>query len=396
MKHTNKSAIVVVAFNRKESLSRTLAEIQKIDLDGDHVDLIISIDYSKTQNSIKNIATNVEWHAGEKIIIAHPENLGLRSHVMLCGHFSLSYNFIIMLEDDITPSKSSYKFTKKAVKFYASCKTIAGIALYSPKINEFAYKPTGFTPARSGSDVFLMKTAQSWGQAWSKEMWEDFEAWYQDKKDLIETLDYQAPKKLKSWPQSSWKKIFNIYLITTNRYFLYPYDSHSSNNCDRGFHNRDESTLFQVDLFNGTKDYLFYDQNNLYKYDQFLERENINLYINGSKKRAIFDIYGTRTQTNPTESDIVITIKNLNIQQIDGYSLNLKPPEMNVILNRKGKTLKVYYINDKIKFPNFNFKNLYTISQYFSNNHFMLNLIAGFAGLWIYATRRFLSFLKIK
>ena len=394
MKNSNKSAIVVVAFNREESLSRTLTEIQKIDLDGDYVDLIVSIDYSEKQNSVKNIATNFEWSAGKKVIITHPSNLGLRSHVMLCGKFSLSYDFIIMLEDDITPSQSSYKFTKKAMTFYASSHMIAGVALYSPKINEFAYKPTAFTPAKSGSDVFLMKTAQSWGQAWSKGMWKDFEAWYQDKKDYIEELNYQAPRKLKVWPQSSWKKIFNIYLITTNKYFLYPYDSHSSNNCDRGFHNKDESTLFQVELFNGIKDYVFYDQEQLYKYDQFLERENLNFYFNGSRKRVIFDTYGTRTQTNPTEADIVITIKNINTQIISSYSLSLKPSEMNVILNRRGNILKAYYIKDEITFPDLSFKNLYTISQYFSNNHFILNLTSGFAGLWIYTIRRFLSFFK--
>ncbi|WP_138515864.1 hypothetical protein [Limnobacter alexandrii] len=394
MKNTTKAAIVVVAFNREESLFRTLNEIRTIDLDDDYVDLIISIDYSEKQNTVKNIATNFKWSAGKKKIITHPLNLGLRTHVMLCGEFSLSYDFIIMLEDDITPSQSSYKFTKKAIKFYASSKNIAGIALYSPRINEFAHKPTSFTPAKSGADVFLIKTAQSWGQAWSKEMWQDFETWYKGKKDCIEMLDYQAPKKLKGWPQSSWKKIFNIYLIETNKYFLYPYDSHSSNNCDRGFHNKDESTLFQVELFNGTKDYIFYDQEKLYKYDQFLERENLNFYINGLKKRVIFDTYGTRIQTNHIETDIVITIKNLKTQEIDSYSLNLKPPEMNVILDRKGRTLKAYHITDEVVFPNLSFKNLYIISQYYSNNHFILNLTSGFAGLWIYITRKILSFFK--
>lgn len=394
MRVSVRGVIVVIAYNRPESLRRIFSELKKMEFLGDSVDLIISIDFSDKYILLAEMAESFEWKAGDKKVISHTVNLGLRRHVMQCGDYVNEYDFLMMFEDDISPSISAYRFVKKVVSKYKNDLRIGGISLYSPQINEFAYKPIAFVPARSKYDVFLIKSAQSWGQAWTKEMWNDFKDWFERNGDAIESLKYHAPRKLESWPDSSWKKIYNIYLICKNKYFIYPYCSHSTNNCDTGFHNRDTSALYQVELLNVIKCYQLADADQLYKYDQFYEREDVCLMDGLLKRRLIFDVYGIKKHVDKVDGDIVVTVRSLSCEQFDSFDLSLKPPEMNIIYDRKGFLFKAYWVRDRVNLPVLSIYDAAVIARYFSNMHFLLSLMSGFLELKSYVLRKFYSIFK--
>ena len=167
--------IVIVAFNRLDGLSRLLNSLKASDFLGDRVRLIISIDNSGLLD-VFNFAESYFWPFGEKIVIHHEKNLGLRNHVLFCGNLTNKYDKIIVLEDDLFVSPGFYKFAKDSISFFEKDDRIAGISLYKHEFNFIAQRP--FVAINDGYDNFFIQMAQSWGQIWTKSKWELFYSWY--------------------------------------------------------------------------------------------------------------------------------------------------------------------------------------------------------------------------
>ena len=87
-----KIAIVVVAYNRVKSLERILNSLVHADID--NATLIISIDKSNT-NSVELYAESFVWPYGEKRVIKHTNNLGLRTHILSVGQLFNEFDAII-------------------------------------------------------------------------------------------------------------------------------------------------------------------------------------------------------------------------------------------------------------------------------------------------------------
>ncbi|PNW26694.1 glycosyltransferase [Formosa algae] len=134
-------ALVVVTFNRPESLKRLLDSLNNAYYNEYNVPLIISIDYQNSiqHNEVVEIAENFKWTFGKKTIINHVENLGLKKHVLKCGDLVYDYDSIIMLEDDLFVSQEFYTTTIQLLNFYKSDDRIAGVSLYTHKKNFFKY-----------------------------------------------------------------------------------------------------------------------------------------------------------------------------------------------------------------------------------------------------------------
>ena len=91
----NNIAIVAVAYNRVSSLNRLLNSLLKANLT--EAPLIISIDKSDT-NIVEEFADTFTWPYGEKTVIKHETNLGLRSHILSIGQLLNKYEAVIVLE----------------------------------------------------------------------------------------------------------------------------------------------------------------------------------------------------------------------------------------------------------------------------------------------------------
>ena len=239
----DKIGIVIIAYNRIKSLNRLLISLNNVVYHGDEVDLIISIDCSGNEE-VFNEAFRFEWLFGEKKIIRHEKRLGLKKHVLSCGKFTDHYKGICILEDDIFVSPAFYTFTKQAIDYYIYDDNVAGISLYTHLFNYCIDRP--FQAVEDGNDVFFMQQAQSWGQIWTKKKWDNFLNWI----SVNESISFKSndfPDSIANWPDSSWLKFHNKYIVDNNLFFVYPRVSLTSNFSDIGTHNSLSSNISTFD-----------------------------------------------------------------------------------------------------------------------------------------------------
>lgn len=352
-----KPVIVVSAFNRPDSLNRVLTSLNKADYEtiGGSIKLIISIDYSGVDD-VRKVADSFIWKHGEKELIIHQSNLGLKEHIISCGDLTNQYEAIILLEDDLFVSPYFYTYAFKALKFYSNDTRIAGISLYKHMYNETARLP--FTPLTDETDVFFMQLASSWGQVWSSAQWKEFKRWY-DSNSRIESDD-NLPWDVKLWSENSWKKYFIKYLIVKNKFFVYPQTSLSTNFGDSGTHHLNGiNNLLQVPLSFLKKNYKFVEFNqSKCIYDAFCELSS-NLIKKSSVKFKDYDIevdlYRTKEPSffaNRYRLTTVTTkeFQKLSSNKVMAFGLHLKPIEINVLMDLTGEDIVLLKPNTQINY----------------------------------------------
>jgi hypothetical protein len=245
--------VVVVAYNRPLSLRRLLGSLLKAEFSG-RVPLYISIDHGGGQETI-DTARRFNWPFGSVEVRVQQEHLGLKKHIMQCAALAESHRAVIILEDDLYVSPGFYRYTLKAVDYYADDPRIAGISLYSHGYNETAQFP--FQPLVDESDVFFMQYASSWGQCWTGEQWKGFMEWLKANEAVLDQKFAKLPQNVHNWPSSSWKKIFIAYMIDAGTFFVYPHHSLTTNFADAGQHMIRHEHFLQRPLLSVSKPFIF-------------------------------------------------------------------------------------------------------------------------------------------
>lgn len=329
--------IVVVAYNRPDSLLRLLGSINRAKYPK-NVQLIISIDKSDTKE-VESISKNFNWHHGKKEIILHKEHIGLKKHILFAGDLSVEFDGVIILEDDLYVSPCFYDYTCSAIEFYNNDCNIAGISLYSHSFNETAALP--FTPLIDSSDVFFMQIPSSWGQCWTTHQWKQFRQWYELNMDKKITADTGIPPNVANWPKTSWKKYFLSYMVETNKFFLYPRFSLTTNFGEPGLHFPHKIHLVQVPLLSKNRPFAFKSLKNSFAiYDSFCEAlPGIINHFQPHLKQYDYsvDLYGVKTKHH-IKSEYVLTCKQTT-EPIYSFAMDLKPVESNIIYNIIGDDL---------------------------------------------------------
>lgn len=336
-------AIVVVAYNRPAALARLLKDLNNADYEGRSVPLIISIDYSGS-NSAFEAADAFEWEHGEKKIVRHPSNLGLKKHVLKCGDFVNDYDAVIVLEDDLMVSPAMFSYAWRAVEKYKDNKNISAISLYAKGWSETAMQT--FSPALSGYDTYFIQTAESWGQIWLKDEWLSFKEWLSKNETPFDGM-HHIPHNVRDWDERSWKKYHIRYFIENNKYTVYPYMSLTRCCGEEGEHlkndeNVSKASQIQVPLIESPlHDFRFadFDDEKAVKYDAFLER----VFKNNCD--TCFDLYGQKTRYSGYR--YVITPKNLNFKAVETYGLLLRPHEDNITHKQKGDYFVKYDLSQR-------------------------------------------------
>lgn len=330
-----KPTIIVPAYSRADSLNRLLNSINDAIYPFDDIVLIISLDggYSK---KVHDVAVNFNFLHGNKQVIKRENKLGLREHILWCGNQTKKYESVIILEDDLFVDTYFYDYTIEALKYYQNEKQIAGISLYGHKYNEYADLP--FEPIDNGYSGYFMQIASSWGQAWTKQHWEKFLAWYKNNSSSLNE-NINLPQTLINWPSTSWKKFYSAYLVSENKYFLYPYKSYTTNCADAGGeHVKNGTNLHQVPLgLNSRKGekYEFPVLNNTsVYYDSFMEPDYENIFkaINISRNELEIDLFGLKDIEFLNKKKFVLTSK-LCKSPLARYKLNFHPIENNILFN---------------------------------------------------------------
>ena len=329
-----KLAIVIVTYNRLSSFKRLLSSLEKGDYNKSTIDLIISIDKSDS-DEIGLYADQYHWFFGDKKVVKHPENLGLRKHILSIGNYLKTYNALIVLEDDITVAPNFYRYAKACIEYYYNENRIAGISLYNFPLNYHNRQP--FFPVKSEFDVYFMNCAQSWGQVWMRNQWQEFQEWYKTHQEDFSNRD-DLPYSISHWPKSSWLKYHTRYCIEQNKFFVYPYYSLSTNNGDAGIHVGKKSVLFQSYLMGTPQhEYLLpsFDDLDVVKYDGFFEPKFLSKFLDLSEDDLCVDIFGLKTKC--LYKKYVLSTKMLQYKIVKSYDLSLRPIEMNIMWDIPGK-----------------------------------------------------------
>ncbi|MCR5487758.1 MAG: hypothetical protein K6F35_09560 [Lachnospiraceae bacterium] len=308
--------------------------------------MIISVDCSGTE-SVLDVARNYRWSHGEKYVEYAEQNLGLRKHVLKCGNYLNQYDLsaIAVFEDDILPSKYFYSFAAQAVSKYRCDRNIGGISLYSHHINP----GTGcfFHPLYSRYDVFFMQYAQSWGQIWLRDQWNDFIAWYDEHQEWPPERAELIPDDVLGWSESSWLKYHIAYCILNDKWFVYPYEALTTNYMEMGEHNRELiCTNYQIPFRNNEKsDMILPDlsEQDTVKYDAFFENVELeNVICDG--RRVLVDLYGNKKDYSGY--DFILSSNEFDAESVKTYGLALRPLENNIIYNVQGDFFSLYKISE--------------------------------------------------
>lgn len=330
--------IVVIAYNRPESLKRLLNSLAVAHLPEDtKVHLVVSIDGGGDAKTIE-VAKKFSWSYGDKEVVVHTKNLGLREHVLRCGDISQEYGSVILLEDDLVVSPTFYSFSCKALSYYVADSRIAGISLYSQRLNETAQ--CVFEPVNNGFSIFMSRMPSSWGQAFTASQWRLFRDWLGNRNALSGSPE--IPKNIRQWPESSsWKKYFCDYMVCSKRWFVYPYVSYTTNFGEVGRHHARKSTITQVELATNSTSFIFPKVKDAIKYDLYWELVSDGC---GKKSKVLWDVYGTKTCL---DADYVLSCKDLeDYRKIQGFALDLRPIQLNYFMENNGTD---FWLQERIR-----------------------------------------------
>lgn len=334
-------AIVVVAFNRPDSLKRLLSSLEGAHYPDVCIPLHISIDKSDVAE-VAALAHAFEWKYGPKTVEVAVQHFGLKAHILRCGALTESYTSIIVLEDDLFVAPYFYAYAQSALAQYAEDDRIAGISLYNYEVAESCGFP--FSAIGDGFDVYFMQLASSWGQAWTRAQWQHFEKWHADNENGNDAI---LPEYIQTWGAHSWKKIFIAYLISKGRYFVFPRTSYSTNFEDPGT-NATTRDLFQVELelSNCKLHWAPFDASHA-KYDAWFELETDSLSVLTTLPADFdieIDLYGCKNLEKSTKKLVLTTRKGQN--PLRTYSSKMRPLVQNVIFNVPGEGITLYRKED--------------------------------------------------
>ncbi len=349
-------AIVVIGYNRPSSLDRLLGSLAQGLYMQQKVTLYISIDGIKkgaegTSSKVietRRIAGEFNWQFGDKRIILHDQNLGLREHVLTCGDLSSGHDALIVLEDDLVVSEAFYDYALQAYHFYKDDLKIGGFSLYHHAYNETAQFP--FIPLADGSDVYFLQYASSWGQMWTKAQWHSFREWYRSAADKP-VSEKILPPNIRLWPENSWKKFFIEYLVVSGRYFIFPRSSHTTIFGDEGTNIRIRETFLQVPLWHGKREYRFIPiEESSAVYDTYCEilPDRLKRLMKDLQDEDFeVDLYGMKPPESISKNKIISGRRCKSPERLFGREM--KPHEENLVSHVPGN---YFSLGNKSDFEN--------------------------------------------
>ncbi len=334
---SEKIAIVAIAYNRIDSLSRLLHSLSCAYYAGEEVPLYISIDKSDSDH-VERFADDFHWPHGEKTVVRQKENMGLKARILSQGRLLNHYDAVIVLEDDLVVAPDFWNYTRQTVSKYKDNASVAGISLYAFSVNYHLREP--FIPMHDGHDVYFMNCAMSWGQVWMRRAWKDFEAWLSAHPFFAP--DAALPQSICKWGEKSWLRYHMRYCIEQDKYFVFPYVSYTTNYAEQGEHMRAVDTIFQVPLLSGHIDTLRLPEDVAagVRYDGFFENKGLYHALGLKEDEVCLDLY--RTNGNRTGKRYWLTTRRLPYAVERSFALGRRPIEQPVLDAQGGSGIFLY------------------------------------------------------
>ncbi|WCJ30055.1 hypothetical protein M5689_011639 [Euphorbia peplus] len=191
--------IIVLAFNRLDSLSRCLKSLANVNYDGDNVHLHVYIDHfpsvndsSSTldqkldnSNAILQFVDGFNWKFGNKVVHYRTMNVGLQAQWLEAWWPSSDNEFAFVVEDDMEVSPLFYRFVKTVIVNY-----YYNVTTYNPSVYGISLQRPRFVPGKHGNKIqldsetrlFLYQLVGTWGQILFPKPWKEFRLWYDNHK----------------------------------------------------------------------------------------------------------------------------------------------------------------------------------------------------------------------
>lgn len=334
----DKIAIIVVGYNKLFGLKRLLQSLSNAVYPNSDVPLIISIDASGNE-AVYDYALDFEWEHGKKYVNIEKERLGLKKHIFQCASLSRYFKGIILLEDDLFIAPDFYHFSQVVLDKYGKCDKVVGISLYAPESNGFIGLP--YQPEQNGSDVLACQAVSSWGEIWNERMWKGFTTWLECWDGDFDSID--MIRRIKDWKRA-WSKYYYAYMIQTDKFFIFPYMALSTNFNDAGGeHGGGNNSIVQVSLLQEKRNYQLYDFDKLVKYDVYTQNLEIARWLGLDKNDLTVDFYG---QKERYRGRYILAPFNLPYKRVKGFSLSMRPWELNIKYNIHGNDILLYDKNN--------------------------------------------------
>ena len=334
-------SIVVVGYNRLDAVKNLTRSLLAAKYERG-IDLWFSFDRSDLQNELVRYANSVEWPNGNKYVRAFDERQGLRQHILSCGDLTERYDAVVVLEDDLEVSPYFLGYVLQALDAYGNDSRVAGISLYKHCFHPGVNRP--FEPEDNGADVYAMQFAMSWGQCWTREMWQGFRAWYSENSSKDLAAGDLLPRYVARWNEKSWLKYYMRYIVETDKYFVYPNTSLTTNSSKAGEHRDSSCDDYMVPLLRGTKKYSMPALDLLVRYDVFFERQTIkSSYLDEYEGKVLLDLYGERRSLEDCDFLVSTAVRPLKI--VDEFSMRCRPIEANCYHPTPGKEIRVYDVH---------------------------------------------------
>lgn len=230
--------IVVFAFNRLDSLKRTVASLLSNE-ESKESDLYVFVDGARSGNpaefeAVREVQEFVKSISGFKSLNYEfsPQNKGLGPSVIYgVTRVINEFGKAIIVEDDLVLSKNFLAFMNKGLCEYEDQKKVFSVCGYSNRVK----KPLGY-----GYDSYFCTRSSSWGWAtwvdrWNSVDWDlnDWERYKILKKDFNQWGGSDSFKMLNDWrigKNRSWAIRFCFAQFIQNKLSLFPIISKVSNN----------------------------------------------------------------------------------------------------------------------------------------------------------------------
>lgn len=357
--------IVIIAYNRSEALKRLLGSISLTKLKDYNLNFIFSLEKKATKAVIK-VINDFELNRINKVIIHNDNFLGADRHNLKVQQLALIHENILILEDDHFVSPYLFDFAFAALNFYQKNENVAAISLYPYSWVESISVP--FLPLEDGYFNYFQQRPSSRGYILTKNQVIRFNEW----KINNPSCKNQLPPNTKKWKSDNWEKMWYNYLIDTNQFLVFPHVAFNTVFGELGYNmkNSNERYAFQQPLAFGKSIYNFSTSEHSYSvYDAFYEYLK---YEELGFEDVEGNLYGTKTIDCISKK--FIAINTCNDSSIKSFGRDLKPIELNVLLNNHGNEISIietknYRKNNINNLENYlYFKNLFafpTLSVFF-------------------------------
>ena len=252
-------AIVIPAFSRPAALERLLASLVAAEIPAG-TPLVLTIDHPAQERhrsghaSVMKLARSFHWPHGIKRLIIQPEHLGLVGNVFFAGGLTSEYEAIILLEDDLVVSRRIYDYAQQALAFYAAEPRLAGISLNTLWFNGFTHQP--FIPLLDDGDVYFLQLSTPQGQVYTAVQWAHFADWLAVNGRQVTSGD-NVHELFTTFPPDDWLAVKAKYLVATDKYYVYPRESLTTNFGVPGTHFAQATALFQMPLQQFRREFRF-------------------------------------------------------------------------------------------------------------------------------------------